>query len=254
MTFPDNPDKEQSRREQQWRILEEKYERGEWLQASVTDRDNDGLIVDVDGIRGHVPYTAIISIDSYTLDHFDGSPLFLTVLPTELREAVEKIRGSTLRLRITQINRARNLLALSERTSDQDWITQQFEKHSLPVARSDEGRYTMQESAKVLGVSNKTLVNWIERDGLRETVNVQVFDHDRRAHYLTYSQLKKMAEDHRRSDIFAAGITMNRVDRQFENSLNRNRSEQPVPEETSQGLTPEEVATLRALLEKMEKK
>ncbi len=61
----------------------------------------------------------------------------------------------------------------------------------------DKERYTMAEAAKKLGVSNKTLVNWVNMGGLREAVEAQVFEYDKRAHYLTRQQLEKLAKDHR---------------------------------------------------------
>lgn len=62
-----------------------------------------------------------------------------------------------------------------------------------------EERYIMQEAAEILGVSRKTLVNWIDSDWLRDTVNKQVWEKDARAHYLTRKQLEQLARSHRRS-------------------------------------------------------
>lgn len=64
---------------------------------------------------------------------------------------------------------------------------------------TNQERYTMAEAAEKLGISNKTLVNWVNRGGLREVVERQVFEYDQRAHYLTRGQLEKIAKDHRRS-------------------------------------------------------
>jgi DNA-binding MarR family transcriptional regulator len=62
----------------------------------------------------------------------------------------------------------------------------------------DEKRYILRDAAKKLSVSVSTLYKWLVRDGLRETVEQQVDEVDRRSHYLTKDQFDKLAENHRR--------------------------------------------------------
>lgn len=64
---------------------------------------------------------------------------------------------------------------------------------------AEEQRYILLEAAELLGISKGALVRWINNDGLRVVVDSQVMPHDKRAHYLTRTQLEKLAKDHRRT-------------------------------------------------------
>src|SRR5690606_17980577 len=76
-----------------WRKLEEKFQRGEPVEAVVTERVKGGLLVDV-GVRGFVPAS-----------HVDRNYV----------ENLEQYVGQTLRMRILELDRQRNNVVLSRK-------------------------------------------------------------------------------------------------------------------------------------------
>lgn len=120
----------------------------------------------------------------------------------------------------------------------------------------DEKRYTMAEAAELLDVSNKTLVNWVNVGGLRKTVDTQVFEYDKRAHYLTYDQLMKLARDHRIGAEVEARIQQKHViatyfERREKRLSDRFNEYKKLEAEGKLPLTPEEIASLEALLKRL---
>ncbi len=99
-----------ARQEHQWRVAQEKYERGEIFDAEVIESNKGGLIVNLDGVRGFVPISQIMH-----LKREDSA---------ENAETLAKLQamvGKQLKLKIIEINRNRNRLILSERIAMQEW-------------------------------------------------------------------------------------------------------------------------------------
>jgi serine/threonine protein kinase/Tol biopolymer transport system component len=86
--------------ERQWRIAEEQYKNGELLKAKVIDFNKGGVVVDIHGIRGFVPFSKLPSVKGR-----DTSTL-------------ERMRNKELQLAIIEVNRSRNQLILAEQSAN----------------------------------------------------------------------------------------------------------------------------------------
>jgi small subunit ribosomal protein S1 len=97
---------DRARQEKSWRRLQELHEAGETINAEVTNYNKGGLLVNLDGVRGFVPASQVTEIRGGD----DGTK----------QADMARLIGSTLPLKIIEINRHRNRLILSERQAIQE--------------------------------------------------------------------------------------------------------------------------------------
>ncbi len=97
---------DKARQEKSWRRLQQQFEAGEVLQAKVINYNKGGVLVNLDGVRGFVPASQVTGISR--------GP------DAQKQSDMAKMVGSTLTLKIIEINRARNRLILSERQAVQE--------------------------------------------------------------------------------------------------------------------------------------
>jgi small subunit ribosomal protein S1 len=97
---------DKARQEKSWRVLQEKYDKNEVIQAQVTNYNKGGLLVNLDGVRGFVPASQVTEIRGGD----DASK----------QADMARLVGSTLSLKVIEINRHRNRLILSERMAVQE--------------------------------------------------------------------------------------------------------------------------------------
>lgn len=97
---------DKARQEQRWRRLEEAHRQHEVLRAPVVNYNKGGLLVDLDGIRGFVPSSQVLSLGR-TND-------------AQKQSEMARMVGQTLQLKVIELNRSRNRLILSERQAMQD--------------------------------------------------------------------------------------------------------------------------------------
>lgn len=97
---------DKARQEQRWRRLEDAHQNHEVLEAPVVNYNKGGLLVDLDGIRGFVPSSQVLSLGR-TND-------------SQRQSDMARMVGQTLQLKVIELNRSRNRLILSERQAMQD--------------------------------------------------------------------------------------------------------------------------------------
>lgn len=97
---------DRARQEKSWRRLQEQHEAGETIMAEVTNYNKGGLLVNLDGVRGFVPASQVTEIRGGD----DGSK----------QADMARLIGTSLPLKIIEINRHRNRLILSERQAVQE--------------------------------------------------------------------------------------------------------------------------------------
>ncbi|HEU5011690.1 MAG TPA: 30S ribosomal protein S1 [Roseiflexaceae bacterium] len=97
---------DKARQEKSWRRLQQFYERGDVLEAKVTNYNKGGLLVNLDGVRGFVPASQVSGISR--------GP------ETQKQSDMAKMVGTMLPLKVIEINRSRNRLILSERQAVQE--------------------------------------------------------------------------------------------------------------------------------------
>jgi len=101
-----------ARMEQSWRDAEQMMNEDRVIEAPVVDFNKGGLIVEV-GVRGFVPISQISELRGLAKGADGGdSPL--------VAERLASMRGRVLKLKIIELNRARNRLILSERLAVQE--------------------------------------------------------------------------------------------------------------------------------------
>lgn len=109
---PENPEGhpvvsiDRARQEKSWRKLQEIYEANEVIEAEVTNYNKGGLLVNLDGVRGFVPASQVSEIRGGD----DASK----------QADMARLIGTTLPLKVIEINRHRNRLILSERQALQE--------------------------------------------------------------------------------------------------------------------------------------
>src|SRR4051812_18680121 len=109
---PENPEGhavvsiDRARQEKSWRRLQEIYEANEVIEAEVTNYNKGGLLVNLDGVRGFVPASQVSEIRGGD----DASK----------QADMARLIGSSLPLKVIEINRHRNRLILSERQAIQE--------------------------------------------------------------------------------------------------------------------------------------
>jgi small subunit ribosomal protein S1 len=92
--------------EKSWRRLQQQYERNDVIEAEVVNYNKGGLLVNLDGVRGFVPSSQVSGISR--------GP------ETQKQSDMARMVGTTLKLKIIEINRTRNRLILSERQAVQE--------------------------------------------------------------------------------------------------------------------------------------
>jgi small subunit ribosomal protein S1 len=97
---------DRARQEKSWRRLQELHEANEVIEAEVTNCNKGGLLVNLDGVRGFVPASQVTEIRG-------GDE-------ASKQADMARLIGSTLPLKVIEINRHRNRLILSERQAVQE--------------------------------------------------------------------------------------------------------------------------------------
>lgn len=97
---------DRARQEKSWRLLQEQHEAADTIMAEVTNYNKGGLLVNLDGVRGFVPASQVTEIRGGD----DGTK----------QADMARLIGTSLPLKIIEINRHRNRLILSERQAVQE--------------------------------------------------------------------------------------------------------------------------------------
>jgi small subunit ribosomal protein S1 len=97
---------DRARQEKSWRRLQELHEANEVIEAEVTNYNKGGLLVNLDGVRGFVPASQVTEIRG-------GDE-------ASKQADMARLIGTTLPLKVIEINRHRNRLILSERQAVQE--------------------------------------------------------------------------------------------------------------------------------------
>lgn len=97
---------DKARQERSWRRLQQVHEAGDVLDAKVVNYNKGGLLVNLDGVRGFVPASQVSGISR--------GP------ETQKQSDMARMVGTSLQLKIIEINRTRNRLILSERQAVQE--------------------------------------------------------------------------------------------------------------------------------------
>jgi small subunit ribosomal protein S1 len=101
---------DRARGEKGWRILQQRFEAGESFEVTVNGYNKGGLLVNVEGVHGFIPFSQSVSAQSPG----EGEERSSETPP-------EAVVGKTLLVKVIEINRARNRVILSERAALQDW-------------------------------------------------------------------------------------------------------------------------------------
>jgi small subunit ribosomal protein S1 len=97
---------DRARQEKSWRRLQELYEANDVIEAEVTNYNKGGLLVNLDGVRGFVPASQVTEIRG-------GDE-------ASKQADMARLIGTSLPLKVIEINRHRNRLILSERQAVQE--------------------------------------------------------------------------------------------------------------------------------------
>ncbi len=97
---------DKARQEKSWRRLQQSFESNEVIEAKVINYNKGGLLVNLDGVRGFVPSSQVSGISR--------GP------ETQKQSDMAKMVGSSMPLKVIEINRNRNRLILSERQAVQE--------------------------------------------------------------------------------------------------------------------------------------
>jgi small subunit ribosomal protein S1 len=114
VVYPENQDGHvvlslnRARSERGWRTVQNLADDGSIFEAAVVDFNRGGLIVSIDGVRGFVPMSQIVSLRH----DVEGS--------TSIEDRLQSMIGQRLWLKIIEFNRRRNRLILSERIAAQE--------------------------------------------------------------------------------------------------------------------------------------
>jgi small subunit ribosomal protein S1 len=104
---------DRARGERGWRTLQTLFESGESFEAEVTGFNKGGLLVNVEGVAAFVPLSQLVGLRPERSETGAG-----------LAHAV----GTSLRLKVIELNRRRNRVILSERGALQEWRSQQKDR------------------------------------------------------------------------------------------------------------------------------
>jgi small subunit ribosomal protein S1 len=109
---PENPEGhpvvsiDRARQEKSWRKLQEIHEANDVIEAEVTNYNKGGLLVNLDGVRGFVPASQVSEIRG-------GDE-------SSKQADMARLIGTSMPLKVIEINRHRNRLILSERQAIQE--------------------------------------------------------------------------------------------------------------------------------------
>jgi len=95
---------DRARQERSWRKLQQYADDGTVLETKVVNFNKGGLLVNLDGVRGFIPTSQVSGIGR-------GSEV-------QKQADMTRMIGSTVRLKIVEMSRARNRLILSERQAN----------------------------------------------------------------------------------------------------------------------------------------
>jgi small subunit ribosomal protein S1 len=150
---------DRARGERGWRVLQDRFESGETFEGVVTGYNRGGLLVNVEGVNAFVPLSQVVGFrPDRGRDEANSG----------LGEAV----GTTLRVKVIEINRRRNRVILSERAALQEWRQQQKERLIQELREGDirRGRVSSVRSFGVFvdlggadGLAHLSELSW-ERD------------------------------------------------------------------------------------------
>ena len=104
---------DRARGEEGWDILAARHESGETFDAQITGHNRGGVLVNVEGVNAFVPLS---QIDSVRRDDPDAGA------------ALANLAGTTVRLKVLELNRKRNRVILSERAAMAEWRKEQKER------------------------------------------------------------------------------------------------------------------------------
>ncbi|MGD0114861.1 MAG: S1 RNA-binding domain-containing protein [Dehalococcoidia bacterium] len=99
---------DRARGEKGWRVLQQRFDEGESFEVTVNGHNKGGLLVNVEGVHGFIPFSQSVSAQSPAEGEETDAP-------------AEAVVGRTLLVKVIEINRARNRVILSERAAMQDW-------------------------------------------------------------------------------------------------------------------------------------
>jgi small subunit ribosomal protein S1 len=104
---------DRARGEEGWDILAARHESGEVFDGQITGHNRGGVLVNVEGVNAFVPLS---QIDSVRRDDPDAA------------NALANLAGTTVRLKVLELNRKRNRVILSERAAMAEWRKEQKER------------------------------------------------------------------------------------------------------------------------------
>jgi small subunit ribosomal protein S1 len=104
---------DRARGEEGWDILAARHESGEIFDGQITGHNRGGVLVNVEGVNAFVPLS---QIDSVRRDDPDAAT------------ALANLAGTTVRLKVLELNRKRNRVILSERAAMAEWRKEQKER------------------------------------------------------------------------------------------------------------------------------
>lgn len=103
--------------ESDWKLAEDLLASGELYEGTVSDANHGGLIVNVGRARGFVPASQVASLR-----------LPRGMSDEEREQALKELVGSTIAVKVMEIDRRRNRLILSERAASREWRQEQKER------------------------------------------------------------------------------------------------------------------------------
>lgn len=114
-----------------WDELQKAFEAGEVIEVSPNDANRGGLLVELEGIRGFLP------VSQLSAEHY---PRVSGADKDEILQKLNALCGTTLRVRILDVNRKENKLIFSEKEAVKDDVQNRLSE--LKVGDSVEGTVT----------------------------------------------------------------------------------------------------------------
>ena len=96
--------------ERQWKMVEDALENEITLKVTVQEYNKGGLLVDCMGLRGFIPLSHLDRV------HFaEDIAKYAAGSETELKESLQVLSGKELKVKVIEVDRAKNRLVLSEK-------------------------------------------------------------------------------------------------------------------------------------------
>ena len=157
---------DRARGEEGWDTLAERYESGDIFDAQVTGHNRGGILVNVDGVNAFVPLS---QVDSVRRDDPDAAT------------ALASLVGTSVRLKVIELNRKRNRVILSERAAmaeqrkeQKDKILDDLEEGSIRIGKvssiTDFGVFVDLGGAD--GLAHMTELTWERGKKAKDLYNV----------------------------------------------------------------------------------